>query len=99
MIDEKRLLDKLLDLTGEESDLLEWCFFTLSEQQIASCHNDAKVIAAAEIRADDPSVLLTSLFSRVIVRSLRWIRAEREREKSKTTPKDIVGEGPLQSDA
>ncbi len=82
MIDEKRLLDKLFDLTGEENDLLEWCFFTLNEEQIESCRNDAKVLAAAEIQADDAAVLLTSLFVRVIVRALRWTRLERKRGES-----------------
>jgi len=89
----------MMNVTDEEDDLLQWCFLVLDEEQIESCRNDAKVSAAAEIRADDAAVLLTCLFSRVIVRSLRWIRAERERERSTTTPEGIIGEGSLQPDA
>ena len=87
MVDEKRLLNKLMKVSDEESDLLEWCFFTLNESEIASCLNDAKVIAAAEIRADNASVLLTGLFVKIIIRCLRWTRLERQREGSKTTAK------------
>jgi hypothetical protein len=86
MIDEKQLMNKMMAMSDEESDLLEWCFFTLDEQQIASCLNEAKVIAAEELRADDAASLLTSMFVKVIVRALRWTRLERVREGSKTTP-------------
>jgi hypothetical protein len=88
MIDETMLLNKLMNVSDEESDLLEWCFFTLDEHQIASCLDEAKVIAAAELRADDAASLLTAVFVKVIVRALRWARLERERERSKTIPED-----------
>jgi hypothetical protein len=55
MIDEKQLLDKMMTVSDEEDDLLQWCFFVLDEQQIASCLDRAKVLAAAEIRADHPA--------------------------------------------
>jgi hypothetical protein len=79
MLDEKALLNKMMTVSDEEDDLLQWCFFVLDEQQIASCLDRAKVLAAAEIRADDPATLLTGAFVKVIVRALRWARLERLR--------------------
>jgi hypothetical protein len=99
MIDEKQLLNKIMNVTDDENDILEWCFFVLDEQQIASCLGQAKVIAAAELRADDAAALLTSVFAKVIVRCLRWIRLQRERAGSTTAPEEIIREGSLRSDA
>jgi hypothetical protein len=88
MVDETMMLTKLLNVSDEESDLLEWCFFKLDEQQIESCLNDAKVIAAAEIRADDAAILLTAMFVKVIVRGIRWARLQRKRGESKKVQAD-----------
>jgi hypothetical protein len=97
MIDEKLLLNILLNVSDEENDVLEWCFSTLDEQQIASCLDQAKKTAATEIRADDPATLLTSLFVKIIVRCLRWTRLERQRERSKIAVEQASKDGPLQS--
>lgn len=88
MIDETLLLEKLLRVTEEEDDLLQWCFLSLAEHEIAACLKQAREVAVAEIRADDASALLTQMFVKVIVRTLRWTRLERQRAASKPLPED-----------
>jgi hypothetical protein len=83
MIDEKQLLDKIMNVSDDEDDVLEWCFFVLTEPEIAACLEKAKQTAAAELRADDPATLLTAVFVKIIVRALRWARLERRPAESK----------------
>jgi hypothetical protein len=90
MVDETLMLDKLLRVTDEEDDLLQLCFLVLTEHEIAACLNQAREIAAAELRTDDAATLLTGMFVKVIIRGIRWARLERQREGSTMAPEEAV---------
>src|ERR1035437_6813026 len=93
MVDETLMLDKLLRVTDEEDDLLQLCFLVLTEHEIAACLNQAREIAAAELRTDDAATLLTGMFVKVIIRGIRWARLERQREGSTMAPEEAVDAG------
>ncbi|MCZ2154052.1 MAG: hypothetical protein LC114_09165 [Bryobacterales bacterium] len=75
-LDKKMLLDKLLNVTHDEHDILEWAFATMNESEIESCRMKANEIAAVELRADAHS-LLADVLARVMVRTIRWARCRK----------------------
>jgi hypothetical protein len=96
MIDKTTMLNKLMNVSKEESDLLEWCFLTLDENEIEACLNDAKEIAATELRQDHAANLLTATFVKVIVRCLRWAQLQQQRGGSNPDLRDPLESGVVQ---
>ena len=79
---EARLLTRLLNVSADDHDVLEWAFGVLDDAEIGACLKAAKEIARADLESDNPAAMLTTIFAKTMASGVRWIRSQRGASKS-----------------